>query len=1268
MNSNTVRGESLVQYTTWNCRGLNGAVKRGNVLAHLKSLGTDVAFLQETHLKNQDHNRLRRGWVGQIFHSHFNFKSRGTAILISKNIPFVSTKVIQDLHGRYVIVAGKLYNIPIVLANIYAPNHDDERFISSFLSTLPNLDTHQLIIGGDLNLVLNSSLDRSSNRPYTLTKSAKMINTFIDTLKLTDPWRYLNPTCRKYSFFSSVHHTYTRIDYFLIDSKFLPSIKRCEYEAMVISDHSPLVLKLAFKNRHMTRTWRFDNTLLTKKTFVDDIKSQIQFYLSTNDTPDVSKSTLWEALKAYIRGQIISQQALISRLRNDYRKALTDRILEIDSQYAESPSPELYREKVSAQAKFNLLTTTETTNLITRSRHRYYEHGDKAGKILALQIKESAASRLIPEIRTNSGQKTIDQQVINDVFKQFYSALYTSESQGDSELIDIFFDNLTVPSISQEFHDQLERAITIEEIQEAISKMQCSKAPGPDGYTSEFFKAFTELISPLLLDVFNESLESGHLPPTLYQACISVLLKKDKDPLNPGSYRPLSLLNVDVKILAKILATRLEKVLPTVVHSDQTGFIKNRHLFFNLRRLFNIAYSPSRGPQNTEILLSLDAEKAFDRVEWDYLFLALSKFGFGPTFISWVKLLYASPLASVYTNGYRSEYFPLGRSTRQGCPLSPLLFALSIEPLAISLRASDTYTGVFRGEREHKVSLYADDLLLYISNPSTSIPSIMSTLESFGKVSGYKVNVSKSILFPINIQDDPQVLDSQPFEVTTSFRYLGITVTKTLNDLFKQNHTKLFNRTEQDFAKWSNLPISLAGRINIIKMTVLPKYLFLFQCIPIFINNSFFNNLDKIITKFIWDKKHPRIRKDFLQRPKSEGGMGLPNFKLYYWACNLRALSYWLQDQLPTWTFIEGRCSLPTSLPALIFSPLATKYNGLPKDTIVSHSLKIWLSIRKHFGWHPGLVRAPLVANHAFPPSRSDALYQIWHNRGIHSFKDLYIDGVFPTFEQLRNKFNLPQTHFFRFLQIRNFLTQTTSTFPNIPPGSPMESIFLADPSIKGGISTIYDSLSYLDNNASLVHLKTAWENDLGIQITDEQWTASQKIVHSSSVCARHGLLQFKVLHRLHLSKEKLNRMYPNVNPACDRCGQSPATLAHMFWHCTKLTPYWQGIFKTFSDIVGRPLDPDPLTAVLGVRGPNVKLTNVQNNMVTFVTLLARRLICLNWKQVQAPTYTALMKDVMHYLQLEKIKFELRGSEDKFYKTWQPFIDHFNKSVLTPPT
>ena len=95
---------------------------------------------------------------------------------------------------------------------------------------------------------------------------------------------------------------------------------------------------------------------------------------------------------------------------------------------------------------------------------------------------------------------------------------------------------------------------------------------------------------------------------------------------------------------------------------------------------------------------------------------------------------------------------------------------------------------------------------------------------------------------------------------------------------------------------------------------------------------------------------------------------------------------------------------------------------------------------------------------------------------------------------------------------------------------------------------------------------------------------------------------------------------------------------------------------------------PDPLTAILGIKRPGVKLSTSQSCMLKFVTLLARRQILLNWKQAHVPTHTTLIKDVMHYLQLEKIKFELRGSEDKFYRTWQPFIDYFNNSTLTPPT
>lgn len=149
---------------------------------------------------------------------------------------------------------------------------------------------------------------------------------------------------------------------------------------------------------------------------------------------------------------------------------------------------------------------------------------------------------------------------------------------------------------------------------------------------------------------------------------------------------------MDAKILAKALAYRLENIVPTIVSPEQTGFVKGRQLFFNIRTLLNI-YSKTN-TATPEVVTSVDAEKAFDRVEWDYLFTVLKKFGRGNVFISWIRLLYTSPQASISTNNIQSSFFTLARGTRQGCPLSPLLFALAIEPLSILLRSSSIFTGI----------------------------------------------------------------------------------------------------------------------------------------------------------------------------------------------------------------------------------------------------------------------------------------------------------------------------------------------------------------------------------------------------------------------------------------------------------------------------------------------------------------------------------------------------------------------------------------------
>lgn len=148
------------------------------------------------------------------------------------------------------------------------------------------------------------------------------------------------------------------------------------------------------------------------------------------------------------------------------------------------------------------------------------------------------------------------------------------------------------------------------------------------------------------------------------------------------NFGPLGLLNNDYKLL---LAMSLEGAVLSLVHFDQVGFVKGRSASSNMRRLFNIMHRAAT-LQQPAIMLSLDAEKAFDRIEWPYLFYTLERYGFGTICMQWIRALYYKPLACVKTNGTVSPSFELTRSTRQGCPVSPIIFILALEPLACAIR------------------------------------------------------------------------------------------------------------------------------------------------------------------------------------------------------------------------------------------------------------------------------------------------------------------------------------------------------------------------------------------------------------------------------------------------------------------------------------------------------------------------------------------------------------------------------------------------------
>lgn len=144
------------------------------------------------------------------------------------------------------------------------------------------------------------------------------------------------------------------------------------------------------------------------------------------------------------------------------------------------------------------------------------------------------------------------------------------------------------------------------------------------------------------------------------------------------------------------------------------------------------------------LVISLDAEKVFDRVKWSYLFFTLDQFSLGDNFVRWLRVLYTQPMAAVLTNGLRSANFVVQRGSRQGCPLSPLLFAMAIEPLAEAVRQDPLMAGLDVGGKSHKITLYADDVLLFMLNPSVSVPCLIQIIDRFAAFSGYKVNFSKS--------------------------------------------------------------------------------------------------------------------------------------------------------------------------------------------------------------------------------------------------------------------------------------------------------------------------------------------------------------------------------------------------------------------------------------------------------------------------------------------------------------------------------------------
>ena len=248
-----------------------------------------------------------------------------------------------------------------------------------------------------------------------------------------------------------------------------------------------------------------------------------------------------------------------------------------------------------------------------------------------------------------------DKEILSEC-ETFYRNIYSSKTGcDDSRINGLFFGNTASRSLNLDEKGKCEGMLTKEECLKALS-MKPGKTPGSDGLPIEFYKVFWNGISDCLLNAINFAYAEGKFSISQRRGIIKLTPKKDSEPYFVENWRPITLLNADYKISAKAIANRLQNVLPKIINSDQTGFLKGRFIGENIR-LIDGLINHTAAANIPGLLLFLDFEKAFDTVEWSFIWKTLGSFNFGSSLISWIKVCYSNIESCVLNNGWARNYF-----------------------------------------------------------------------------------------------------------------------------------------------------------------------------------------------------------------------------------------------------------------------------------------------------------------------------------------------------------------------------------------------------------------------------------------------------------------------------------------------------------------------------------------------------------------------------------------------------------------------------------
>lgn len=676
---------------------------------------------------------------------------------------------------------------------------------------------------------------------------------------------------------------------------------------------------------------------------------------------------------------------------------------------------------------------------------------------------------------------------------------------------------------------------------------------------------FWDLVKDPFMRSLEFSLQTGTLTDGQRLGVITLLPKKDLDKTLVSNWRPITLLNSDLKIISKALAKRLQSCVKDVVAEDQSGFIRGRSIINNLNNIQALV-DHTNASGESGALLAVDYAKAFDTVRWELIFHALEIFGFGDFILRVVKMFFKDIKSCTYNAGFASDLIFPARGIRQGCCSSPTLFILVAELLAILVRKSLVIRGMDVAGKSFRVSQYADDSTFFVSDLE-SVSHLLRLLASFTKLSGLRINLQKSHLLLLGSHLHPPT-SVEGIKVTDKVKILGVYFKNgiTEEEQYLLNYRIPLAKIRIACQAWSNRSLSLKGKVTVINSLMISLLQYPMSCTPVPMRALV--EYKKLVVDFLWSSKRSKIAYNLLVQNVNSGGLRLADLETRIRTAHISLIrASWFNTE-SIWVLALKTALGQDCLRTLLASKANWAKNLHPHYAMFREILKSWAQAHNFTPDTEEMVQREIIwNNNSILIAQKPVYWHRWSAAGIRTIADLLHtqEARFLFHEELSQRFGIPCS-FLNVLQLRTAIpAKWKRLLVNPAPQNTIVDLYIR-PTMEDYLKItsatskkIYASLILCKMPTVSAQVKWAETFPDMDPTLGETWQPFYQVPYRAMRDTKYHAFQYKLLQRIIPCNKYLANIRIKQESTCSFCDEVDS-IQHFLLECNNTKRFWARI------------------------------------------------------------------------------------------------------------